>query len=213
VDAGQPPVRTTAIVDYGMGNLDSVSRAVEECGGSPMVTSDPRDLEHATTIILPGVGAFAQGMRNIRERGLEDALQEQAIEREVPLLGLCLGMQLLAKTGHEGADDVAGLGWIDAEIRRLEPENGSERIPHVGWNEVDPTTESDLFRDVPAGKDFYFVHSYHMVCASSDDVLATTPYCGGFASAVGRGRVWGVQFHPEKSRRPGFQVLTNFLEQ
>jgi glutamine amidotransferase len=212
MDFGRRSVRTTAIVDYGMGNLDSVARAVEECGGSARVTSDPHDLEQATAIILPGVGAFAEGMRNIRERGLEEALREQVIEKEVPLLGLCLGMQLLATTGHEG-DEVRGLGWIDAEIVRLEPANGGERIPHVGWNEVNPTRPSDLFADLPAGKDFYFVHSYHMVCRSSDDVVATTPYCGGFTSAVARDHVWGVQFHPEKSRLPGFQILTNFLQQ
>lgn len=202
----------TAIVDYGMGNLDSVARAVEECGGSPTVTADPHALAEATTIILPGVGSFAEGMRNIRERGLDEALQEQVIEKGVPLLGLCLGMQLLATLGHEG-DDVQGLGWIEAEIDRLEPADGGERVPHVGWNEVYPTQPSGLFANLPAGKDFYFVHSYHMVCRSSDDVLATTPFCGGFASAVGRDHVWGVQFHPEKSRLPGFQILTNFLEQ
>jgi glutamine amidotransferase len=201
----------TAIVDYGMGNLDSVARAVEECGGSPMVTSNPRDLEHAGRIILPGVGAFAQGMRHIRERGLDEALHEQVMEKGLPLLGLCLGMQLLATVGHEG-DDAPGLGWIEAEIHRLEPANGTERIPHVGWNEVYPTRPSELFADLQGGRDFYFVHSYHMVCESSDDVLATTPYCGGFASAVGRDHIRGVQFHPEKSRRPGFQILTNFLE-
>jgi glutamine amidotransferase len=201
----------TAIVDYGMGNLDSVARAVEECGGAPIVTSDPRDLSRATRIVLPGVGAFAEGMRNIRERGLDEALHEQVIENGIPLLGLCLGMQLLATMGHEG-DDVRGLDWIDGEIERLEPVEAGERIPHVGWNEVVPTRPSELFEKLPAGKDFYFVHSYHMVCRSSEDVLATTPYCGSFASAVGRGHINGVQFHPEKSRRPGFQLLTNFLE-
>jgi glutamine amidotransferase len=205
-------MKSTAIVDYGMGNLDSVARAVEECGGSPTVTSDPHDLERATTIILPGVGAFAEGMRNIRARGLDEALQEQVMENGVPLLGLCLGMQLLATIGHEGAD-VPGLGWIDGEIERLEPVDDSERVPHVGWNEVHPTRSSALFADLPAGKDFYFVHSYHMVCRSNEDVLATTPYCGGFASAVGHDHIAGVQFHPEKSRRPGFQILANFLEQ
>lgn len=204
-------MQATAIVDYGMGNLDSVARAVEECGGSPAVTSDPRDLERATTIILPGVGAFAEGMRNIRERGLDEALQEQVIEKGVPLLGLCLGMQLLATTGREG-EEVSGLGWIDAEISRLEPVEHTERVPHVGWNEVYQTRASNLFGGLAAGTDFYFVHSYHMICRSFEDVLATTPYCGGFASAVGRDHIWGVQFHPEKSRRPGFQILTNFLD-
>src|SRR5215210_2033057 len=113
-------MRATAIVDYGMGNLDSVARAVEECGGSPTITSDPRDLNRATAIVLPGVGAFAEGMRRMRERRLDEALHEQVVENRIPLLGLCLGMQLLATIGHEGAADVRGLGWFDAEIVRLE---------------------------------------------------------------------------------------------
>jgi glutamine amidotransferase len=198
-----------AIVDYGMCNLDSVARAVEECGGSPVVTDQAKDLEAAHRIILPGVGAFPKAMENIKKRSLDEILQEQVIEQKIPLLGVCLGMQLMATKGWEGAE-TAGLGWIDGEIRRLEPTDGS-RVPHMGWNEVEFWQQSPLFKGITSGKDFYFVHSYHLCCTSDQNVLAYTPYCGGFVSAIGRDHIFGVQFHPEKSQRLGFQVLENFL--
>lgn len=199
-----------AIVDYGMGNLDSVARAVEECGGDPIVTDQARDLEVANRIVLPGVGAFPDAMHNIKQRSLDEILYEQVIGKQIPFLGICLGMQLLATEGWEGGE-TAGLGWIDGEVRRLEPVGDDTHIPHIGWNEVIFTQESPLFEGIPAGKDFYFVHSYHFCCASEQDILARTPYCGGFVSAVGRDLIFGVQFHPEKSQRLGFQMLKNFL--
>ena len=202
-------MKKVAIVDYDMGNLDSVARAVEECGGEPVITARPEDLEAATHIILPGVGAFAVGMRNIRQRGLEEILSRE-MQKGVPVLGICLGMQLLAATGLEG-EETKGLGWFDAEVRRLEADAPGVRIPHIGWNEVIFTQGSPLFEGIPSGKDFYFVHSYHMVCRNEKEVIAHTPYCGGFVSAVGRGNIFGVQFHPEKSQRLGFQVIKNFL--
>lgn len=203
-------MKTVAIVDYGMGNLDSVARAVEECGARPRVTQDAADLRRASLIILPGVGAFPDGMRNIRRLGLDQVLTEQVLEREIPFLGLCLGMQLLATKGTEG-EPVSGLGWIPGEVRRLQPDRPGTRIPHVGWNEVVQARPSPLFSGIPSGKDFYFVHSYHLACDDRGDVLCQTPYAGGFVSAVARGRVFGVQFHPEKSQRAGFQLLKNFL--
>lgn len=199
-----------AIVDYDMCNLDSVARAVEECGGVPVVTGKAADIDTANRIILPGVGAFPDGMRNLKERSLDKILHEQVVEKGIPLLGICLGMQLLAARGWEGGE-TEGLGWIGGEVRRLQPPGGSARIPHVGWNEVFTVRESPLFRGIPEGKDFYFVHSYHFLCDNGGDVLARTPYCGGFVSAVGRGSVFGVQFHPEKSQRVGFHILRNFL--
>lgn len=201
---------TVAIVDYGMGNLDSVARAVEECGGRPVVTADPADLASATSIILPGVGAFSEGMRNIRRLGFDVALEEEVRANGIPFLGLCLGMHLIATRGSEGGD-TPGLGWIDAEIVRLEPHEEGERVPHVGWNEVHLRRVSPLFLDPAVVRDFYFVHSYRLQPADPDVVLATTPYCGGFASVIGRDNIFGVQFHPEKSRRAGFDVLRNFL--
>jgi glutamine amidotransferase len=199
-----------AIVDYGMCNLDSVRRAVEECGGHPVVTDEQGDIEAADRIILPGVGAFPDAMRNLVDRGLHKVLEEQVLTQAAPFLGICLGMQLLASVGFEG-EETPGLGWIDGEIRRLVPTEQDRRIPHVGWNEVVPKPGSPLFDGIDSGADFYFVHSYHFVCRSPDNVEATTPYCGGFTSVVARGDVHAVQFHPEKSQRNGLQLLRNFL--
>ena len=195
-------MKTVAIVDYGMGNLDSVARAVEECGGEPLLVRTASELGRAGSVILPGVGSFTQGMRNLRVSGMVDALQEYVVERAMPFLGLCLGMQLLATRGEEGGGE-AGLGWINGEVARLRPEGEDERIPHVGWNEVVCTRESPLFAGLDGRRDFYFVHSYTLACEDEGDVLASTPYAGGFTSAV--------QFHPEKSQRAGFQVLRNFI--
>lgn len=201
---------TVAIVEYGMSNVDSVARAVEYCGGRPVVTDDPRDLAKATHLILPGVGSFDQGMENLRSRGLDEALTDQVVGNRIPFLGICLGMHFLAKWGHEGKAST-GLGWIEGDVIRLQSSDASEKIPHVGWNRIDCRSPHALFGNIEAGKDFYFVHSYHLSCSNPDDVLASTPYCGGFASAVGRDNILGVQFHPEKSQKAGFQLLRNFL--
>ncbi len=203
-------MKKVAIVDYGMGNLGSVARTAEECGGSPVITNRAHDLEVANYIVLPGVGAFAIGMRNIRERGLDELLTAQVIGKGIPFLGICLGMQLLATKGWEG-EETNGLGWIEGEVKRLQPDGQNVRIPHVGWNEVIFTQASPLFSGILSGKDYYFVHSYHLLCGNERDVIARTPYCGGFVSAVGRDNIFGVQFHPEKSQRLGFQVIRNFL--
>jgi glutamine amidotransferase len=199
-----------AVVDYGMCNLDSVRRAVEECGGTVVITSQAQDLKMANRIILPGVGAFSEAMHNIQTLSLDRVLYEQAIGENIPLLGICLGMQLLANKGWEG-EETDGLGLIPGEVRRLEPYGTDTRIPHVGWNEVHPTQESPFFRDISSGKDFYFVHSYHFCPENDAHTLAYTPYAGRFVSVVQSGSVFGVQFHPEKSQKTGFQLLKNFL--
>jgi glutamine amidotransferase len=203
-------MNTVAIVDYGMGNLDSVRRAVEECGGRAVVTDVAADIEGADRIILPGVGAFPDAMTNLTTRELDKVLEDQVRGEQAPFLGICLGMQLLASVGFEGGE-TPGLGWIDGEIRRLEATEQDRRIPHVGWNEVVPTGLSPLFDGIDARADFYFVHSYHFVCRDAADSAATTPYCGGFTSVVARDNVHAVQFHPEKSQRFGLQLLRNFL--
>jgi len=203
-------MRRVAIVDYGMSNLDSVARAVEECGGTPSIASRPKDLPGADLIILPGVGAFPDGIRNLRERAFAEALHERVIERGAPFLGICLGMQLLAARGLEG-EPIDGLGWIEGDVRRLTPGDSRERVPHVGWNEVIPSRDSRLLRGIPLDADFYFVHSYHLDCGNQADVVARTPYAGSFVSVVERPPVYGVQFHPEKSQKLGFAVLKNFL--
>jgi len=199
-----------AIIDYGMCNLDSVARAIEECGGTPVVTNQAVEIKNASRIILPGVGAFPAAMRRIRAAGLDHVLTEQVLGKRVPFLGICLGMQLIATTGKE-IEETPGLGWIDGVVRKLEPTQADRRIPHIGWNEVRPVRDSVLLSDTPSGTDFYFVHSYVLDAANQDDVVAVTPYGNGFAAAVERGNIFGLQFHPEKSQRPGFRVLRRFL--
>jgi glutamine amidotransferase len=205
-------MKTVAVVNYGVGNLDSVARAVEECGGNPIITSSSRDLASVNYIILPGVGSFAAGMHNIRKRELDKELAEQVIGNRIPFLGICLGMQLLATNGWE-VEETPGLGWIEGEVVQFESSDPQIRIPHVGWNEVDFINSSSLFEELPSRKDFYFVHSYHFVCRNKENELAKTPYCGGFTSVVGKENIFGVQFHPEKSQKVGFQILRNFLAQ
>lgn len=199
-----------AIIDYGMSNLDSMQRAVEECGGSPVMASTKADMADCTHVILPGVGAFPDGMAQLKQLGLDEILHEIVIEKQTPFLGVCLGMQLLAQWGNEGRR-TQGLGWVPGTVERLSPVPG-ERVPHIGWNEVNFAQDTELSAGIENGKDFYFVHSFVMKPESESDILATTPYGGGFVSAVKRQNIWGVQFHPEKSQRAGFALLTNFLQ-
>jgi glutamine amidotransferase len=202
-------VRSVAIVDTGLCNLDSIARAVEDCGGVPEVTQEPRDLERAASIILPGVGAFPKAMSGLRANGLDVALTEQVVGRGIPFLGVCLGMQLLGTVGNEGQQTL-GLGWIDGEVGLLSPGAG-ERVPHIGWNQIDRVGDTPLFRGTATDRDYYFVHSYVLRPERPEDVTSTTPYGGGFVSSVNRGNIFGVQFHPEKSQQAGFAVLRNFL--
>lgn len=199
---------TVLVVDYGMGNLASVARALEDCGARVVVSSDCKAAEAAERIVLPGVGAFPDAMRRLQSAGWAAALQAAGAER-VPILGICLGMQLLADEGEE-VQPTRGLGLVPGTVRRIPPVPG-ERVPHVGWNEVRQARPDALFGGVADGEDFYFVHAYHFACADPRDVAATTPFGGGIASVVSRGSVSGVQFHPEKSSRPGKRMLANFL--
>ena len=200
-----------AIIDYGLCNVDSMSRAIEECGGKPTITDVPDDLAHADRIVLPGVGAFPDAMSNLHALEMVDALRQQVLREGAPLLGVCLGMQLLASTGEEVAP-TPGLDLVPGTVERLQPTERDRRVPHMGWNEVYPADDSILFRGIEPGCDFYFVHSFHLVCSDSVTVAATTPYCGGFTSAVATANIFGVQFHPEKSQQAGFRLLGNFLE-
>lgn len=191
-----------------------MARAIEDLGATPVVARQPDDLRPAAKIILPGVGSFPAGMRALAERGLDVALTDLVIARGVPVLGICLGMQLMATWGFEG-EPTPGLGWMDAEVRRLDtvaPPGETLRIPHVGWNDVTPVPGARLFAGLAAGSNFYFVHSYHLVPADASAVAAITPYGSGIVASVARGHIFGVQFHPEKSQRTGRRVLRNFLE-
>jgi imidazole glycerol-phosphate synthase subunit HisH len=202
---------TVVIVDYGMGNLASARRAFEECGGSVEVSADARSLQRASHIVIPGVGSFTQAMQRLKVGGWIDAIKQAALKDQIPLLGICLGMHLLADVGEEGGG-ADGLGLIGGSVLRIKP-NEHERVPHVGWNEVMPSPGSKLFAKIPDSSDFYFVHSYHFVPTQSQAIAATTAFSGGLVSGVSAGHIHGVQFHPEKSSRVGFQLIRNFLAQ
>jgi glutamine amidotransferase len=198
-----------AIIDYDMGNVASVANMLKRIGVSqPVLTRDPEVLAAADKLILPGVGSFDLGMRNLRAFGLIEHLREAVIERGTPILGICLGMQLLTRSSEEGT--TAGLGWIPGSARRFQATEGI-KIPHMGWNETRGARSNVL---LPAGMSsrFYFVHSYYVECDNPDHVLATTQYGREFASIVGQGKVLGVQFHPEKSHRYGMALLRNFAD-
>lgn len=200
------------IVDYGMGNLGSIANMIKKVGGTARISSDPTDIARARGLILPGVGAFDSGMTQLRERGLVEVLNRKAQEEKVPVLGICLGMQLLTRGSEEGV--LPGLGWIPADTRRFSfgADQRHLRIPHMGWNAVDPRTDAPLFRTFEGPWRFYFVHSYHVCCSDPSDVLSTTPYGSPFTSGVARGNILGVQFHPEKSHAFGMRVFRNFLD-
>jgi len=199
------------IVDYGVGNLGSMGNMLRKIGCPAKISADPDDVLAADKLILPGVGAFDQGIESLRRRGLADALTKQVIERGIPLLGVCLGMQLLGSASEEGS--MAGLGFIEAKTVRF-PNHVDDvplRVPHMGWNVVRPQKDDLLFHGLESQNRFYFVHSYHVDCADSEIVLGFTPYAGEFVSVLRQGNVWGVQFHPEKSHRFGMQLLKNFV--
>lgn len=197
-----------AIIDYGLCNLDSIQRAVEVCGSETTLAQTPDDLAACDHIILPGVGSFARAMENLRAAGFADALPGLVETDGIPLLGICLGMQLLAQTGSEGGES-EGLGLLRGRVKRLSPTRG-ERVPHMGWNDVTRLASSPLFDGIEPETDFYFVHSYHLE-SPADEILATVDYCGTIVAAAGSDNVMAVQFHPEKSQEDGFHLLRNFL--
>ena len=199
-----------AIVDYGMGNVRSLRNAFEYLGEDVIVTSDAAELDAADRVVLPGVGAFGDAMVAIRERGLEPVLNRQALELKKPVLGICLGMQLFAKTSIEHGEH-RGLGWIDADIRRLDVP-APLKVPHVGWNDLHFSATDWLFDGIRPGQaNFYFVHSFHMVCHDATDRIATTDYGSDVTAVVRRGNLIAAQFHPEKSQDNGLKMLGNWV--
>jgi glutamine amidotransferase len=198
------------IIDYGMGNVGSVKRAVEECGHDNVVISHRHeDFEDCTHAILPGVGAFPDAMKNLEKHGLVDKIRQLALEDKIPFLGICLGMQLLATKGTE-ISGYPGLDLIKGEVNLLSSAT-NERVPHVGWNEVHFDNADPIFDGIPHGSDFYFVHSYHFVPENKNNIVSITPYCGRFVSTIRSSNIIGTQFHPEKSSTTGFRLLRNFL--
>lgn len=199
------------IVDYGLGNLRSVLMKFERLKLPAIVSSDPAEVLTAEKLVLPGVGSFDAGMANLRDRGLVEALNRRVIDDGVPVLGICLGMQLFARNSEEGR--LPGLGWIDARVCKIAPpkEVLGIRVPHVGWNKLDITGDCHLFAGVETSHRYYFTHSYAVFCDDSAQVLATTTHGETFASVVGKNNIWGTQFHPEKSHLHGLAMLNNFI--
>jgi imidazole glycerol-phosphate synthase subunit HisH len=206
-----------AIVDYGSGNLRSAAKAFEraarenEICAEVNVTSSPEAIAAADSIVLPGVGAFAACRRGLMAvPGLEAALHEAVMIRARPFLGICVGMQLLADAGRE-FETVEGLGWIGGDVAAIEPADSGLKIPHMGWNEIEPRSAHALLAGLDAGVHAYFVHSYHFRLADSADLLASTDYGGPLAAVIGRDNLAGTQFHPEKSQEAGLRLIGNFL--
>jgi glutamine amidotransferase len=206
-----------AVVDYGSGNLRSAAKAFERAAAENeiaievMVTSAPEAVALADRIVLPGVGAFADCRRGLMGvPGLEAALHEAVVIRARPFLGICVGMQLTAEIGRE-FEAVKGLGWIAGEVVPIEPADRSLKIPHMGWNEVEPQSAHPLVAGLGSGVHAYFVHSYHFCLADPADLVATTDYGGPLAAVIARDNIAGTQFHPEKSQEAGLRLIRNFL--
>lgn len=204
-----------AIVDYGINNVRSVRNSVEYCGYTPIVTHDPAVIANASHVILPGVGAFGDAMNNIRARGIDEILQRQVREKGKPFLAVCLGMQLLAQTSEEHADDGVlhrGLGWFDADILRLRPNDPKLKIPHMGWNVVGKERDHPVLANI-SGRNlaFYFVHSFAMFCKNHADIIGVAQYGQPVTAIVARDNIVATQFHPEKSQDSGIELVNNFL--
>jgi len=205
------------IVNYGMGNLRSVQKAFERVGAQAQIIDTPDQIADAQRLILPGVGAFADGMAHLRERAMVQPLLAFAKSGR-PMMGICLGMQLLFDSSLEDAPSpdqpIAGLGVLPGQVVRFSEDQGPDtprlKVPHMGWNQIHFAPGTPLFNGLTSGDDVYFVHGYYCVPASADDIAATTEYGATFCSAVHRGNVWATQFHPEKSQRVGLRILENF---
>lgn len=202
---------SVAIIDYGRGNVRSVFNALEYTGTDAVITDDPAEIDNASHILLPGVGAFGDAVDALNARGLPEVLHRQAFEKGKPFLGICVGMQMLAKAGFEHGEH-AGLGWLDAEVRRLEPGPDCLKIPHMGWNQVELQSEHPLFDGfTETTLVFYFVHSYAVTTPDTDKILGTCGYGAPFVSALAWDNIVATQFHPEKSQDSGIEMLENFV--
>ena len=198
------------LVDYDRGNLCSVSNALEVLGAKVRRCRKPEDIRDVERIILPGVGAFRDCMGNLCRQGFPDALEEAVQKKGKPIMGICLGMQAMARKSFEGGE-YKGLGWLDADVVRLQPGESSLRVPQIGWNDVRYLRDHPLFSGLPPAPDFYFVHSYHMKCDEEKDVVATCDYGGTITVSVCKDNIFATQFHPEKSQDFGLRLLSNFL--
>jgi glutamine amidotransferase len=198
------------IIDYGMGNVGSINNMLKYLGARAEISANHEVIKTADKLILPGVGHFDRAMENIIRKSLLDLLNEMALIKKVPFLGICLGMQLMCNSSEEGS--VKGLGFVDAEVKKFSFQDENDlKIPHMGWNDINPSKESSLLNGLEEMSRFYFVHSYFVDCVNVADKLATTQYGHDFVSAFEHDNLIGVQFHPEKSHRFGITLFKNFL--
>jgi len=200
-----------AIVDYGMGNLQSVANILEYVKQQCVITNKKEEIEAAEKIILPGVGAFGKAMENLKKLDLMGVLTQEVMEKEKPFLGICLGMQLIADKGYE-MGEFDGLGWVKGEVRKMELNDESLCLPHIGWNEVEVQKPSVLYGNDLTARVCYFVHSYNFVCADKNDISGLTDYGGKFVASIEKKNILATQFHPEKSQKDGLRLLENFIK-
>jgi len=196
------------IVDYGVGNVAAIKNMLKKCGFESILSHRPSDLFQASKIILPGIGAFDACVTNLDQYGLRSVLNECVMVNKIPILGICVGMQLLASGSEEG--NLEGLGWIEGYVKKFHFEDKNIRVPHMGWNTIHPQFNNPLFHNLDLRARFYFAHSYHFVCKSTENRGAFTKYGFEFSSSVIKNNIYGVQFHPEKSLKFGMNVLNNF---
>jgi glutamine amidotransferase len=199
-----------SIVDYGVGNIQAIANIYKRLNIPVRIARTAEELAGAERLILPGVGAFDWAMDRLNKSGMRGVLDELVLSQGKPVLGICVGMQMLAKRSDEGTLD--GLGWIDGEVKKFDRAPPSQRayLPHMGWNDVEPQCLERLFKDIGATGRFYFLHSYYFAPKDQNMILGVTDYGGTFASCVRAGNIYGVQFHPEKSHQWGIQLLKNF---
>lgn len=200
------------IIDYGMGNLRSVEKSLKRIGIESKISSNENDIEAADKLILPGVGHFKNGMNNIIRLGLDKTLNKKVIQDKIPILGICLGMQLFTKFSEEG--EVEGLGWIEAKTVRFNFNGIQEKykIPHIGWNSLIISKKATVYDGITSDDSFYFVHSYYVHCSDTQDILSKTLYGNEFVSSFQKNNITGMQFHPEKSYAAGLKIFTNFCK-
>lgn len=199
------------VLDYGMGNHFSIVKRLLKFDCRVFAGNSVKEMSEADKIVLPGVGHFGKAVENIKKLGLLDALNEAVLAKQKPILGICLGMQLMAKKSEEG--NTEGLGWIDAEVVKFKITNSLHyKIPHIGWNTVEQKKDAALLKNIPSNSEFYFVHAYHMHNNQNQDILGVTNYEYSFVSAIEKENIFGVQFHPEKSHDIGNTLLENFTK-
>ena len=200
-----------AIIDYGMGNVFSVKNACEFLGEEAIVTRNPGEIARSDRLILPGVGAFGEAMENLRDLNLVTLLHEEVLQKKKPILGICLGMQLMASQSEEKGNH-GGLGWVAAKVVRFPRSSFPFRVPHVGWNEISPRPNVPFFANLKKDRNVYFVHSYHLVPENNHEIAATCSYGIEFCASVWKENIFATQFHPEKSQNVGLSILESFLE-